>query len=152
MNTLSDNDIRQLAKEAVKQLGQTATPEAIQEVVKQAISRINTEQSTVDKPVDVQMTSPPRKAGNRIIVTAFGKNRTGILAGITTILAKHDCDIVDLSQKILQDFFTIMLLVDISTSKTDFENIKNDIIKTGEDLDLKVIVQHEEIFNTMHRV
>jgi ACT domain-containing protein len=152
MKTLSEEDIRKLAQEAVKQLGKTATPEVIQEVVKQAINRLDKEQTTIDAPAENQTTMPPRKAGNRIIVTAFGKNKTGILAGITTILAEHDCDIVDLSQKILQDFFTIMLLVDISTSKADFEQIRNDIISTGEDLDLKVIVQHEEIFNTMHRV
>jgi len=45
-----------------------------------------------------------------------------------------------------------MLLIDISMSEAEFERIKNDIITTGEGLDLKVIVQHEEIFNTMHRV
>lgn len=45
-----------------------------------------------------------------------------------------------------------MLLVDISNSPHSFEQIKNDLIQTGEALDLKVIVQHEEIFNAMHRI
>ncbi len=68
------------------------------------------------------------------------------------MLAKNGCDILDLTQKLMQEFFTIMLLVDISESQVPFEHIKNELIQKGEELDLKVIVQHEEIFNAMHRI
>jgi len=101
---------------------------------------------------ETQTFSMPRGTQNRIIVTAFGKNQTGILAGLTTVLSEHGCDIVDLSQKILQEFFTIMILVDIAESSYTFEQVKEKITQKGEQLDLKVVVQHEEIFNTMHRV
>lgn len=152
MPQLSEKDIRRLAQEAIKQLGDSATPEAVEEVVKQAIDKLDepVKNETVISAMPVPET--PRKLRNRIIITAFGKNRTGILAGLTGVLARHNCDIIDLSQKILQDFFTIMLLVDIAPSNEDFEFIKNEVTRKGEELDLKVIVQHEEIFNTMHRV
>ena len=152
MKYLDEKDIRQLAEEAVRQLGSDASPESVENVVKEAISKIEAddEQPVVDP-------SPLKKAvskqtGNRIIVTAFGKNRVGILAGLTGILAKYQCDIIDLTQKLLQEFFTIMILVDITECPVDFESVKMEITRVGEELDLKVIIQHEEIFNAMHRV
>jgi ACT domain-containing protein len=152
MNHLDEKDIRQLTEETVKQLGDSASPELVESIVKEAINRFNskTNSSSVD-------TSPLKRAvlqqsRNRIIVTAFGKNRVGILAGLTGILAKHKCDILDLTQKLLQEFFTIMILVDINNSPVDFDTIKNDVTRVGEELDLKVVIQHEEIFNAMHRV
>jgi len=152
MTELSEQVVRRLAQEAIRQLGNAASPEAVEEVVKQAVNRLAEEEETAEPAPAPEPQQAPRQARNRIIITAFGKNKPGILAGLTTVLAGCNCDILDLSQKILQDFFTVMLLVDISTAQTDFENVKNDIVLKGEELDLKVIVQHEEIFNTMHRV
>lgn len=151
MSQLSEQDIRQLAEEAVRQLGESATPQAVEQVVKEALERIGQSAPKPAQPLPEAHRAYPQ-AGNRIIITAFGKNRTGILAGITTVLARHNCDIIDLTQKLMQDFFTIMLLVDISACKLDFEGIKGEMIKEGEQLNLKVIIQHEEIFNAMHRV
>jgi len=75
MKALSEKDIRKLAQEAVKQLGKTATPEVIQEVVNQAMIRIDSQQPAVDQSQDVSITRPPRKAGNRVIVTASCQSR-----------------------------------------------------------------------------
>ncbi len=149
MANTSEAEIRKLAEEAVKQLGGSATTASIEKVVKEAVSKLN-DNSSESSPA-VQSVPLPR-AQNRIIVTAFGKNQKGILAGLTTVLSENGCDIVDLSQKILQEFFTIMILVDIDDSSHNFETIKQKITDKGEGLDLKVVVQHEEIFNTMHRV
>jgi len=148
MAELSEQDIRQLAEEAIRQLGRSATPEIIEGVVKQAMNRLEQRSETPS----LKPTPSVPSSRDRVIITAFGKNKPGILAGLTGVLASCNCDILDLSQKILQDFFTIMLLVDIAGSNADFETVKNDITTRGEELDLKVIVQHEEIFNAMHRI
>ena len=68
------------------------------------------------------------------------------------MLAQNHCDIWDLTQKLMQEFFTVMFLVDISESAKNFETFKNELIKKGEELNLKVIIQHEDIFNAMHRI
>ncbi|MCD6374425.1 MAG: ACT domain-containing protein [Caldisericaceae bacterium] len=150
---LNEQDIKKIAEEALKQLGHSASPEAVEQVVRETVSRL--QEGGPSEPVkewkNVQSGQKPAST-ERIIITAFGKNRVGILAKMTEALAKNNCDILDLTQKLMQDFFTIMLLVDISNSPHSFEQIKNDLIQTGEALDLKVIVQHEEIFNAMHRI
>ncbi len=154
MPELSTEKIRELAREAVKQLGPKATPELVNRVVREAMKKVNAEQQQQPEIDEHHLPSNEslRGGGTRIIVTAFGKNHPGILAGITGVLADHDCDILDLTQKMLQDFFTMMLLVDIGKSSCTFEELKQRIIDRGEELDLKVIVQHEELFNAMHRV
>ncbi|APF18889.1 ACT domain-containing protein [Caldithrix abyssi] len=150
---LNEKDIKKIAEEAIKQLGQTATPQAVEKVVTATIDRL--QKSKSEAPVEEwrSVKSARRKTtGERIIITAFGKNRVGILAKMTEVLAKNNCDILDLTQKLMQEFFTIMLLVDISSASAAFDAIKHDLLEAGEALDLKVIVQHEEIFNAMHRI
>lgn len=148
MPNINEREIRKLAQETVKQLGDSANAETVKQVMKATLNKME------PQPKAPAAISEPQKkqAGNRIIITAFGKNQVGILAGLTDVLALHRCDILDLSQKLLQEFFTIMLLVDISKADADFEKIKESIVVRGEKLDLKVVVQHEEIFNIIHRV
>ena len=152
MSTLKEEDIRKIAEEALRQLGHSATPENVEKVVQAAASKISgTQTDAVKEWKEVQAAQKAPK-GDRIIITAFGENRTGILAGLTGALAQYNCDILDLTQKLMQEFFTVMFLVDISDATTDFESLKEALIKKGEELNLKVIIQHEAIFNAMHRI
>ncbi len=150
MPEITEEHIRRLTREAIKQLQSSATPETVDRIVKDAVTRL--QDDNVAPAVSTTSVSTGALKNNRIIITAFGKNRSGILAGLTGTLAKYSCDIIDLSQKLLQEFFTVMLLVDIAKSPGDFETIKSEMIKAGEELDLKVIIQHEDIFNVMHRI
>lgn len=147
MADLKEQEIRKLVEEAVQQLGSGASSEAVNQVVQEAAAKIS-----APAGASAPLPQPSAVGQSRIIVTAFGKNRRGILAGLTGVLADSGCDILDLSQKLLQEFFTTMLLVDISESSLSFEEIKSKITERGEALDLKVIIQHEAIFNAMHRV
>jgi ACT domain-containing protein len=147
MDHLNEQEIRKIVEQAIRQLGDKATPANIESVVHETVQRLN-KKSYEAPPQSI----PKEKGGDRVIVTAFGKNSIGILAGLTSCIAKTNSDIIDLSQKILQEFFTIMLLIDISSSQMTFEAIKEDLIQEGEKFDLKVIVQHEQIFKTMHRI
>jgi len=153
MPNLNEEHIRKLTEETIRQLGRQASPDLIQKVVREAVGRLGSEPAPASvHPVQQAAEDVRQRKGDRVIITAFGKNHPGILAAITGELARYQCDILDLSQKILQDFFTLMLLIDLSTSPADFETIKARITEAGEAQDLKVMVQHEAIFNTMHRM
>ena len=152
MADFTEAEIRQIAEQVVRQLGSHATHANVEKVVHETIQRIE-HQESLNGPVEQSKPMSNISAlQNRVIVTAFGKNTIGILGGITSTLAEMNCDVIDLSQKILKEFFTIMLLIDISNANFDFEAIKQELISTGEKFDLKVVVQHEEIFKTMHRI
>ena len=87
----------------------------------------------------------------RAIVSVVGKDQVGIIAKVTTILAERKINILDISQTILQDFFTMMMLVDV-TDLNDLESLQLQLIELGDSLGVIINVQLEEIFQAMHRV
>ncbi len=87
-----------------------------------------------------------------IIVAAFGKNRPGVVAAITKILAELNCSIEDISQTIMQDFFSMIMVVNIKDCTMDFATLREKIQTTESTLGMKVYVMHEDIFKYMHRI
>ena len=88
----------------------------------------------------------------RAIVTVIGKDRVGIIATVCNALSKHNVNVLDISQTILQDYFTMIMLVDASGSDLPFAEL-TDILKTeGEALGVDIRAQREDIFNAMHRI
>lgn len=138
---ITEDFIRKLTEEAVAQLGTKATPANIQAVVDRAVQNLDRTRGTV-----VSSNS------GRIMLTAYGYNSPGVLAAITKILADHNCDVLDMTQKLLQEFFTLMMLVDITNSPADFSKIQNDLGALSERMKLRILVQHEDVFNAMHRI
>ncbi|MEN6349785.1 MAG: ACT domain-containing protein [Syntrophomonas sp.] len=90
--------------------------------------------------------------GTRLIITVLGYDRVGIIAGISNILAQANVNILDISQTILQGFFTMVMVVDTSASNADLSELKELLDGKGEELQMKISVQHEDIFKFMHRI
>lgn len=88
----------------------------------------------------------------RAIITVIGKDKVGIVAGITTELAKYNMNIIDINQTIMEEFFTMILIVDLSKVSQSFDEIKRALVLVGENLGVDVKIQREEIFNSMHTV
>ncbi|NLY42530.1 MAG: ACT domain-containing protein [Clostridiaceae bacterium] len=88
----------------------------------------------------------------RAVITVIGKDRVGIIAAISSILANCNVNILDISQTIMQDMFTMIMMVDISKMCTDFSTLSDRLENKGKELGLSVRIQHEDIFNSMHRI
>lgn len=88
----------------------------------------------------------------RAIVTVVGKDKVGIIAGVCSVLADNGVNILDISQTVLQEYFTMMMLVDTATSSMPFSELSNALETKGEELSLSIRLQREDIFNAMHRV
>ncbi|MDQ0218774.1 ACT domain-containing protein [Peribacillus cavernae] len=87
----------------------------------------------------------------RAVVSVVGKDQVGIIAKVTTVLSDSHINILDISQTILQDFFTMMMIVDV-TGIENLDRLQEQLGNTGDDLSLKINIQLEEIFQAMHRV
>ncbi|MFA9559272.1 ACT domain-containing protein [Evansella sp. AB-rgal1] len=87
----------------------------------------------------------------RAIVSVIGKDQVGIIAKVTTVLAENNINVLDISQTILQDFFTMMMLVDVS-ELDDLDLLHEKFEETSKELSLKINIQLEDIFQAMHRV
>lgn len=88
----------------------------------------------------------------RAVVTVMGKDRTGIIAATSTLLAENGVNILDITQTIIQNIFTMVMLVDIGASKLDIAGLSESLEKLGEELGVEIRIQHEDIFNSMHRI
>ena len=88
----------------------------------------------------------------KAIITVIGKDTVGILAKVSQTCANDDANIVEVTQSVLQDMFAMVMLVEFSDSKIDFEKLKNDLEKVGEATATKIHVMHEDIFNSMHKI
>lgn len=89
---------------------------------------------------------------NRTIITVIGKDRVGIIAKICTYLAENDINVLDINQSIVQGFFNMIMIVDAQNAKKDFAVLNSEIEKISEELGVKIKMQHEDIFNVMHRI
>ncbi|CAM2362811.1 ACT domain-containing protein [Listeria seeligeri] len=88
----------------------------------------------------------------RAVLTVIGKDNVGIIAGVSNKLAELNINIVDVSQTIMDGYFTMMMMCDISQINKEFDEIKSELAGKGENLQVKIHIQREEIFNAMHKL
>lgn len=93
-----------------------------------------------------------RPGGKRIVITVIGPDRVGIIAGVSTVLAENGINILDISQTVMQEFFVMVLVADIAGASADLTGIKTLLEGKGEELQVRIDVQHEDVFNYMHRI
>lgn len=88
----------------------------------------------------------------KAIVTVIGEDRTGIIAKVSTVLCENNINIQDISQTIMQNMFTMIMLVDFRASETSIQEITDKLNVVAEEMNLSIHVQREEIFSSMHRI
>ncbi|MEI5989280.1 ACT domain-containing protein [Enterococcus crotali] len=88
----------------------------------------------------------------RAVLTVIGKDKVGIIAGVSQKLAELDMNIIDVSQTIMDSYFTMMMVLEISQGKNDFEMIRSELNTLSEKLGVTISIQNEEIFNVMHKL
>ena len=88
----------------------------------------------------------------RAVITVIGHDKVGIIATVSNILAEAQINILDISQTIMQDMFTMIMLVNIEKCTKPFDAISKELNEIGENLGISVRIQHEDVFNSMHRI
>ena len=88
----------------------------------------------------------------RAIVTVVARDSVGIIAHVTASLAKENVNILDISQTILGDYFTMIMLVDLRRCEDSFEGVQESLKKCGDEKGLVITIQRQEIFDAMHRI
>lgn len=88
----------------------------------------------------------------KTIITVIGKDTVGIIAGVCTYLAENQINILDISQTIVQDYFNMMMIVDMNKSEKPFRTIQKELDEVGEKIGVTIKCQNEGIFQQMHRI
>lgn len=88
----------------------------------------------------------------KAVLTVIGSDKVGIIAAVSKVLAESNVNILDISQTIMQNIFTMIMLVDVSHSQKAFDKLAAEISALGTSMDLVMQLQHEAIFDSMHQV
>ncbi len=146
----NDSLIRKIVETVYREMGDNADPETVKKIVLKTIEEIDNKNDNHE----TAYSTPPKVtlSTSRIIITAFGQNRPGMVAAISDTLAKNRCNIEDISQKILQDIFALVLIVDIKDCPISLRELKDALGEIGNSLGIRIMTQHEDVFNYMHRL
>ena len=88
----------------------------------------------------------------KAVISVIGNDRVGIIASVSAVLADASINILDISQTTMQSIFTMIMLVDLTKSQQDFSNIQTELETLGDTLGLSIRIQHEDTFNSMHKI
>ena len=88
----------------------------------------------------------------KAIVTVIGRDTVGIIANVCSILAQNGVNVLDISQTVMREYFTMIMLVDTSGCKVDFAQLAELLKKDGAENGLDIRIQREDIFEAMHRI
>ncbi|MBP8598322.1 MAG: ACT domain-containing protein [Selenomonas sp.] len=88
----------------------------------------------------------------KLVVTVVGKDRVGIIAMVSQILAENNVNILSISQNILDGYFNMILIAEIGGSKIQLTDLQKKLRESGEEINVDIKAQHEDIFNVMHNI
>lgn len=140
---LTEEEIRKITLSAIQELGDKATPDSVRDVVSKAVGSV---ESTAN------YTKLPDTQSGKIILTSFGGNHPGIVAGITKTLSETGCNILDISQKILTEYYTMIMVIDVSEASCSLKELQDKMNSVADEMRIKIYLQHEDIFKSMHRI
>ena len=88
----------------------------------------------------------------RAVVTVIGKDKKGIIAKISAFFAEKGANILDISQTILEEYFAMIMIVDLSDTQEELATLAKESSEYGKSIGMSVYLQHEDIFNAMHTI
>lgn len=89
---------------------------------------------------------------NQAVITVVGKDKVGIIAKVSALLAQEGINIKDISQTIMGDIFTMIMMVDLKDVVIEESDVSNKLSNLGDELGLSITIQHTDLFNAMHRI
>jgi ACT domain-containing protein len=88
----------------------------------------------------------------KVVITIIGRDRVGIVAKVSAALAENNVNILDINQNIVQGYFNMVMIADMEASTLQLRDLQQSLKELGETIGVEIKVQHEDIFNVMHRV
>src|ERR1043165_5618859 len=124
-------------------------PGADEQMVEQLVTDIYRE---VNPSNPLSTNASATGSSERIIISVFGMDHPGVVAGVSQILAEASCSIIDINQTVVQGKFAMVIIGDTSRARESTAELKERLRRAGEQLGVRIYAQREDLFNAMHRV
>jgi ACT domain-containing protein len=141
--------IYRITRAVYDRLGSMVDDTTVEQLVTDIYNQVHT-----NGPVDrgaVQLTST-EGSSERMVISVFGLDNPGIVAGVSQILAEASCSIVDINQTVVQGKFAMVIIADASRARESTTALKDRLRREGENLGVRIYAQREDLFNAMHRI
>jgi ACT domain-containing protein len=140
--------IYRITRAVYERLGTGADEQMVEQLVTDIYREVN--QSSINRAVDPS--NPLSGSSERMIISVFGMDHPGIVAGVSQILAEAACSIIDINQTVVQGKFAMVIIADTSRARENTAELKERLRRAGEQLGVRIYAQREDLFNAMHRV
>src|SRR5690242_15878790 len=149
--------IYRITRAVYDRVGNAIDEQTVERLVTDIYRQIQTAPSTASQRSPASLTeigSPGNSEGSseRMVISVFGLDHPGIVAGVAQILAEADCSIVDINQTVVQRKFAMVIIADASRSPLSITDLKERLRSEGEKLGVHIYAQREDLFNAMHRI
>jgi ACT domain-containing protein len=137
--------IYRITRAVYERLGPSADEQMVEQLVTDIYREVNLSNPSPNN-------SPSTGASDRMVISVFGMDHPGIVAGVSQILAEAGCSIVDSNQTVVQGKFAMVIIGDTSRARESTTELKERLRREGEVLGVRIYAQREDLFNAMHRV
>jgi ACT domain-containing protein len=138
--------IYRITRAVYERLGASADEQMVEQLVTDIYREVNSSGAAVSS------SSTAEGSAARLIISVFGLDHPGIVAGVSQILADASCSIVDINQTVVQGKFAMVIIADASRARESTAELKERLRLAGEQLGVRIYAQREDLFNAMHRV
>ena len=152
--------IYRLTKAVYGRLGGAADEQTVEQLVTELYREVepflrvngSSNSSFQSSPSSSASSQSSEGSSDRMVISVFGVDHPGIVAGVAQILAAADCSIVDINQTVVRGKFAMVIIADTSRARESATELKERLRKEGEKLGVRIYAQREDLFNAMHRV
>ena len=120
--------------------------------VEQLVTDIYNQVRTTATATSADRDGAAQGSSDRLVISVFGLDNPGIVAGVSQILAEADCSIIDINQTVVQGKFAMVIIADASRARESTTELKERLRNEGQTLGVRIYAQREDLFNAMHRI
>jgi ACT domain-containing protein len=145
--------IYRITRAVYDRLGNAIEDSTVEQLVTDIYNQVKTN-STAVAPADrgVVPTGAAEGSSDRMVISVFGLDHPGIVAGVSQILGEASCSIIDINQTVVQGKFAMVIIADTSRARESTAELKDRLRLAGQNLGVRIYAQREDLFNAMHRI
>jgi ACT domain-containing protein len=151
--------IYRITRTIYDRLGSAADEQTIEQLVtdiyrefEDALNKKTVSSTARPSPASATLSSSQEGSSDRMVISVFGLDHPGIVAGVSQILAEADCSIIDINQTVVQGKFAMVIIADTTRARESATALKDRLRLAGEKLGVRIYAQREDLFNAMHRI
>ena len=145
--------IYRITRAVYDRVGSAADEQTIEQLVTDIYREVQATRPAATEAFARHETPKAREgSAERMIISVFGLDHPGIVAGVAQILAEASCSIIDINQTVVQGKFAMVIIVDTTRARDSTAELKERLRREGEALGVRIYAQREDLFNAMHRV